>query len=82
MIKEIKSLTKSFKLLIYNIKNRNRLKASKEKKNIRIDICNNCPEIVKDSKLLFINKSTCGVCGCFIKYKTGIDFEECPLKKW
>ena len=82
MIKEIKSLKKSFKLLIYTIKNRNRFKSGDEKIKWRLEICSICSDLKKYSYFLFFRKPKCGICGCYIKYKTKLDFEEGPLKKW
>ena len=82
MIKEFRSLVNSFKLLIYTIKNRNRFKATVSIIEKRLNICYNCTDYKKDSYLLIFKKPKCGVCGCYIKYKVALDFEECPLKKW
>jgi len=41
----------------------------------RLEICEKCPSLSKDS-------GRCAECGCFIKAKTRINFEECPLEKW
>jgi hypothetical protein len=41
----------------------------------RLDICNKCENLEK-------NLDRCSVCGCFVKVKTKVSFEECPLHKW
>lgn len=41
----------------------------------RINICEKCPSLDKDL-------GRCLECGCFVKAKTRVNFEECPLGKW
>lgn len=41
----------------------------------RLVICEKCPSLAKDS-------GRCMECGCFVKAKARISFEECPLEKW
>lgn len=41
----------------------------------RYSICQECPKLYKPT-------DTCKVCGCFMKVKTWIPNQECPLKKW
>lgn len=69
-IKSIKHISKG----IYNyIFNKNKDISAK-----RTKICDNCKEIIiygKDEKI-------CGQCGCFIKLKTKVLEEKCPLNKW
>ena len=43
--------------------------------NERFNICLNCPKLTKP--LL-----QCSECGCFMKVKTKISSQECPLGKW
>lgn len=43
--------------------------------NNRIEICRNCPELIK---LTF----QCKKCGCFMKEKTKLANASCPLNKW
>lgn len=47
----------------------------------RLNECNTCPYL-KTTK--FFNYKRCGVCGCFLTFKTKLSFEECPLvyKRW
>lgn len=49
--------------------------ASDELRSIRIEICNSCPE-------LFALTNQCKKCGCFVKHKTKLVSQECPLGKW
>lgn len=86
--KEIKSLKKSFKLFLYTFKNKNRFKADSEKIKKRLNICRGssneekCEKIDDSKNFLFIKKDKCSVCGCYLKIKTKLDFEQCPLNKW
>jgi len=41
----------------------------------RWNICSNCDKLWKPT-------STCKVCGCFMKIKTWMPTQSCPLKKW
>jgi hypothetical protein len=49
--------------------------ASKELKQQRIKICNECPKLSKD-------KNKCMECGCYIAYKAAITISKCPIQKW
>jgi len=86
--KEINSLRKSFKLFLFTIKNRNKFKADSDKIKKRLNICrgntleNKCEKIDDSKNFLFIKKDKCSVCGCYLKIKTKLDFEKCPLNKW
>ena len=86
--KEITSLKKSFKLFLYTIKNKNKFKADPDKIKKRLDICRGsssikkCDEIDDSENILFIKKDKCSICGCYLKIKTKLDFERCPLNKW
>lgn len=44
----------------------------------RLAICHKCNKIVKN-KLL---GDQCGVCGCFLDWKTRVIDESCDLNKW
>jgi hypothetical protein len=53
--------------------------------NNRLNECLNCEHIKNDGILCYIKGSRCGLCGCFVEYKTKFMFEECPdiiNKKW
>ncbi|MEM1874878.1 MAG: DUF6171 family protein [Candidatus Hadarchaeales archaeon] len=39
----------------------------------RLNICRQCP---------FYRRGRCQICGCFMKAKTSIESEKCPLDKW
>lgn len=41
----------------------------------RMDICNECPRLVKLTK-------QCKECGCFMNLKTKLTHAKCPLGKW
>lgn len=39
----------------------------------RLDVCKSCDEY---------KNGRCGKCGCFLRFKTAIESESCPLGKW
>ena len=41
----------------------------------RLNICKNCPELIKLTK-------QCKKCGCFMTIKTRLEDSKCPLGKW
>jgi hypothetical protein len=41
----------------------------------RMSICNSCEHLFKPT-------STCKKCGCFMKMKTYLPEQRCPLNKW
>ena len=50
-------------------------KVSVEIQEYRYGICQGCEK-------LYSPTDTCKMCGCFMKVKTWIPNQECPLKKW
>lgn len=87
----INSLYKSFKKLLYTIRHHNQFKTPHDKRTQRSNLCfgtkdcnysDKCEFLMSDSKFLFWKKERCGVCGCYLKAKIKLDFEECPKKKW
>ena len=50
-------------------------KVSVEIQEYRYGICQGCEKLYKPT-------DTCKACGCFMKVKTWIPNQECPLKKW
>ena len=46
-----------------------------DKIKLRLDICNECEFLDKDS-------FRCGLCGCYVKIKSGWASEKCPANKW
>jgi len=55
---------------------------------LRRDVCRNCEFSTKNQSLLtspckgLTAYSQCEKCACFIKYKTMLTTEQCPLNKW
>lgn len=43
----------------------------------RLAICHSCEFVKGDPP-----NTKCGKCSCFLKYKTRLIKEKCPLKKW
>ena len=50
-------------------------KVSTEVQEYRFNICQGCDRLYKPT-------DTCKACGCFMKVKTWLPNQECPLKKW
>jgi rRNA maturation endonuclease Nob1 len=50
-------------------------KVSAEVQAYRYNTCQGCEKLYKLT-------DTCKVCGCFMKVKTWMPNQECPLKKW
>ena len=48
---------------------------NKDLSDERLTICYECPR-------LFKRTMTCKECGCFLKIKTLLKDQECPLGKW
>jgi hypothetical protein len=51
------------------------LTVSKEMQENRLMICKGC-------EFLSVDGTRCYECGCFIKAKTKLISEECPIEKW
>lgn len=49
------------------------VKAPEEVSQLRIEVCNNCPKF---------DGEKCGVCGCYMKYKTKLLAAKCPENYW
>lgn len=59
----------------WDLWNKKQNKVSVQTLKERIEICSNCPELIK---LTY----QCKKCGCFMKQKAKLYDAECPLKKW
>jgi hypothetical protein len=55
--------------------NPNVKRSTEEVSNLRMSMCNNCPELVKLT-------SQCKKCGCFMIAKTKLESAKCPIGKW
>lgn len=55
-----------------------------EIKNERLSKCYNCKNLDKSSLLSKIKGPRCGLCGCFVEWKTKFIVEECPddISQW
>lgn len=51
------------------------IKVPPEIQEARYNICLECDK-------LYFPTSTCKVCGCFMKFKTWMPGQKCPLNKW
>lgn len=50
-------------------------KVSEDKAEARLNICLECPELIKATK-------QCKQCGCFMSLKVKLQNATCPLGKW
>jgi hypothetical protein len=50
-------------------------KVSEETQEYRYGICKSCEKLYKPT-------DTCKVCGCFMKVKTWMPNQSCPIGKW
>jgi hypothetical protein len=58
----------------WDIFNKNIEKVSETISKERMNICNNCPELLPTGN--------CKKCGCFMFLKTRLPHAECPINKW
>jgi hypothetical protein len=59
----------------WHILNPNEPRANDEDSNERLEICKQCPELIKLTL-------QCKKCGCFMAVKTKLEAARCPLNKW
>lgn len=60
-----------------------KVKVSKEEQTKRMDICKSCDFLDTKTKQGKERKSPrCKKCGCVMKFKSMLETEHCPLKKW
>jgi rRNA maturation endonuclease Nob1 len=50
-------------------------KVSEEIQQYRYSICQSCDKLYKPT-------DNCKVCGCFMKVKTWMPYQSCPIGKW
>jgi len=82
--KEVKSLKKFFRRLVYTVKNRRRFWVEESVLRRRRVICEGC-EFLRPPKIIGLELPVlkrCSECGCLYKSKTKFEFEECPKGKW
>lgn len=85
-IKNFSIFLKKSILFFINIKKNNYF-VNEKVYNERVDICRNCPKKIYTKKNYFFFKTeVCdikrGGCGCYIKKKAKIEFEDCPYNFW
>jgi hypothetical protein len=59
----------------WDLLNPNVERSPQETIDARMDICNECPELIKITK-------QCKQCGCFMAAKVKLAEAKCPLSKW
>jgi len=52
-----------------------KIKLPEEQRNERLDTCLKCEHLFKPT-------TSCKLCGCFMKAKTYIPSQSCPINKW
>jgi hypothetical protein len=73
--KSSKSLSKTISNTASAITNKEKIISDKLEANRRLQLCNACPNLIKES-------GRCDICGCFVSLKVKIAHEECPIEKW
>lgn len=68
-------LWRFFKTLLFTSKE---LLVSKDITMERLKICNNCDKIKKESRFLWYKQPRCGICSCYLNFKTKLTWEICP----
>ena len=53
------------------------LHVSEEIQKTRLELCEKCPYLRKR-----VGAQVCFLCGCFLRLKTKLKTEECPILKW
>lgn len=72
-LQRMKSLLEAGTRVITAVVKRERIKRNDDEREAALAICRGCDKW---------NGSTCGVCGCFGRFKTWLETEHCPLAKW
>lgn len=76
-MKTLKNFTEFLIELFHRMWNKDEILADSELVQKRREICADCDRLKKHWY-----GDRCGECGCFIKTKTKIKFESCPIDKW
>jgi hypothetical protein len=59
----------------WDVINPNTPKVTENVAENRMNICNECPELIKSTK-------QCKQCGCFMSMKVRLEAAKCPLGRW
>ena len=70
-----------FLKFLYALRNKTKLKVTKDIQIKRFNICESCPLINRKGILAKLKGPRCGVCGCVLAWKVLFNFEECPDKE-
>ncbi len=73
ILKKASNLAGAGVRVIKAVTHRQRISASTEEQQRRLSICEVCE---------FSKNGTCQKCGCFIRFKTKLETEHCPIHKW
>lgn len=69
-------LLSSSKAFYRFVKSGGKLLGSEESES-RLAVCKSCPY-----RSSYVAASTCSICGCFLKLKSKLPYEQCPLQLW
>ncbi len=71
--KQVSNAAKASGRMVKSIFAHERIMVSDEEKERRLSICGECE---------FYTNGRCAKCGCYINFKTRLETEHCPIKKW
>ena len=72
-LNRMRSILAAGKRFAVAVAQQQKIKRSDAEREAALTICHNCEKW---------QGKTCGVCGCFGKFKTWLETEHCPLAKW
>jgi len=73
LVKKAVNLSGAIKRVTKAAVKREQIAVSPEEQQRRLEICRTCP---------FFNGTNCQKCGCFVRFKTRLATEHCPIQKW
>lgn len=75
MVNRLRSFGGAVSRIVSHIKDNKRVMVEPTEANRRFDMCKQCDLFIE-------SKQMCSKCGCFMKYKTMLLTEKCPIDKW
>jgi len=76
--KIFKYLYLDFRAFLYAVQQGKKLRVTNEIANQRMEICKNCENLNQEFKIFNYKFLRCGICGCILRAKTKLTFENCP----
>jgi len=74
LLEQISNLTKALKVALIGFLRTGEVKAKSELQQKRMLVCLACDKLSNDFR--------CQECGCFVKAKSALLTQDCPLRKW